>query len=182
MVRAPRETPFGHCLGARPRGLRDQSERRCPWRRIRTDRRGDLVVHSRSRFRQADRLLRSDHVYRVIPSSIFIRDWRDDCAALREASLRGTASGNFDDQRSDCGLRRQDGGWPSSPGVVGNRVVLGFKLSQWTYSRRRGIRDCCRSLYQQDLARGSRVRAVDSNFMDLSRRLVASRAWRALAD
>src|SRR5262245_5468339 len=72
--------------------------------------------------------------------------------------------------------------WPNSPGAVGNRVVLGFKLSQWTYSRRRGIRDCCRSLYQQDLARSARVRDVDSNFMDLSRRLFASRAWRALAD
>ena len=103
----PGETLFGHCVGARPRGLRDQSERRCTWRRIRTDRRGDLVVHSRSRFRQADRLLRSDHVYWVIPSSVSARDWRDDCAALREASLRGTASRNFGDQRSDCGLRRK---------------------------------------------------------------------------
>jgi hypothetical protein len=57
------------------------------------------------------------------------------------------------------------GGWPSSPGAVGNGVVLGVQLSQRTYSFRRGIRHSRRSLHQQDLARGARVRAVDIHFM-----------------
>ena len=110
------------------------------------------------------------------------RDWCDDCTAVREAPLRGSAYRNFDDRRCDCGLRHQDGGGPSSPGAVRNRVVLGVQFSQWTYSLRRGIRHCCRSLHQQDLARSARVRAVDSDFMDLSHRLFASCARRALAN
>src|SRR5512135_1656206 len=84
----------------------------------------------------------------------------DNRTSVGKAPLRGPACRSFGDQRFNCDLRCERGGWPNSAGVVGHSVALGLQLSQRAHPDRCCIRYGRRALRGPDQARIAQSRAA----------------------